>query len=119
MPRKRTPRGPYSSATARRRGFHAITYGQWLQVTTSTVAAGAASSGTVCSSPSVSGSAKGGTRSPIANGVVVSAMLRGYCPLSSGRMSDLQRAVETVVGPCLGVKAGEDVVIVVDRTTQA
>jgi leucyl aminopeptidase (aminopeptidase T) len=34
-------------------------------------------------------------------------------------MSDLQRAVETVVGPCLGVKAGEDVVIVVDRTTQA
>ena len=33
-------------------------------------------------------------------------------------MSDLQRAVETVVGPCLGVKAGEDVVIVVDRTTQ-
>jgi leucyl aminopeptidase (aminopeptidase T) len=34
-------------------------------------------------------------------------------------MSDLQRAVEAVVGPCLGVKAGEDVVIVVDRTTQA
>jgi leucyl aminopeptidase (aminopeptidase T) len=34
-------------------------------------------------------------------------------------MSDLQRAVETVVGPCLGVQAGEDVVIVVDRTTQA
>jgi aminopeptidase len=33
-------------------------------------------------------------------------------------MSDLQRAVETVVGPCLGIKAGEDVVIVVDRTTQ-
>jgi aminopeptidase len=33
-------------------------------------------------------------------------------------MSDLQRAVETVVGPCLGVKAGDDVVIVVDRTTQ-
>jgi leucyl aminopeptidase (aminopeptidase T) len=33
-------------------------------------------------------------------------------------MSDLQRAVETVVGPCLGVKAGEDVVIVVDRTTR-
>ena len=39
--------------------------------------------------------------------------------LSSARMSDLQRAVETVVGPCLGVKAGEDVVIVVDRTTRA
>jgi leucyl aminopeptidase (aminopeptidase T) len=34
-------------------------------------------------------------------------------------MSDLQRAVETVVGPCLGVQAGEDVVIVVDRSTQA
>jgi leucyl aminopeptidase (aminopeptidase T) len=33
-------------------------------------------------------------------------------------MSDLQRAVETVVGPCLGVTAGEDVVIVVDRTTR-
>jgi aminopeptidase len=33
-------------------------------------------------------------------------------------MSDLQRAVETVVGACLGVKAGDDVVIVVDRTTQ-
>src|SRR5215218_8752310 len=34
-------------------------------------------------------------------------------------MSDLERAVETVVGPCLGVRAGEDVVIVVDRTTRA
>jgi leucyl aminopeptidase (aminopeptidase T) len=34
-------------------------------------------------------------------------------------MDDLQRAVETVVGPCLGVRAGEDVVIVVDRTTRA
>jgi len=33
-------------------------------------------------------------------------------------MSDLQRAVETVVGPCLGVEQGEDVVIVVDRTTE-
>jgi leucyl aminopeptidase (aminopeptidase T) len=33
-------------------------------------------------------------------------------------MDDLQRAVETVVGPCLGVKPGEDVVIVVDRTTR-
>jgi leucyl aminopeptidase (aminopeptidase T) len=33
-------------------------------------------------------------------------------------MSDLERAVETVVGPCLGVQAGEDVVIVVDRTTE-
>jgi len=33
-------------------------------------------------------------------------------------MSDLQRAVETVVGPCLGVERGEDVVIVVDRTTE-
>jgi len=38
--------------------------------------------------------------------------------LSSAPMSDLQRAVETVVGPCLGVKAGEEVVIVVDRTTR-
>jgi leucyl aminopeptidase (aminopeptidase T) len=34
-------------------------------------------------------------------------------------MSDLERAVETVVGACLGVKPGEDVVIVVDRTTRA
>jgi leucyl aminopeptidase (aminopeptidase T) len=34
-------------------------------------------------------------------------------------MSDLQRAVETVIGPCLGVQPGEDVVIVVDTTTQA
>jgi leucyl aminopeptidase (aminopeptidase T) len=33
-------------------------------------------------------------------------------------MSELQRAVETVLGPCLGVQAGEDVVIVVDPTTQ-
>ena len=34
-------------------------------------------------------------------------------------MSDLERAVETVVGPCLGVRDGEDVVIVVDETTRA
>ena len=34
-------------------------------------------------------------------------------------MSELERAVETVVGPCLGVQAGEDVVIVVDRTTES
>jgi leucyl aminopeptidase (aminopeptidase T) len=34
-------------------------------------------------------------------------------------MSELEQAVETVVGPCLGVKSGEDVVIVVDRTTEA
>lgn len=34
-------------------------------------------------------------------------------------MSDLQRAVETVVGPCLGIRAGEDVVIVTDRTTES
>jgi leucyl aminopeptidase (aminopeptidase T) len=34
-------------------------------------------------------------------------------------MSELQQAVETVVGPCLGVQEGEDVVIVVDRTTEA
>jgi leucyl aminopeptidase (aminopeptidase T) len=33
-------------------------------------------------------------------------------------MSELERAVATVVGPCLGVKPGEDVVIVVDRTTE-
>ena len=33
-------------------------------------------------------------------------------------MSDLERAVETVVGPCLGVRAGEDVVIVADRNTE-
>ena len=34
-------------------------------------------------------------------------------------MSDLRQAVEIVVGPCLAVQAGEDVVILVDRTTQA
>jgi leucyl aminopeptidase (aminopeptidase T) len=34
-------------------------------------------------------------------------------------VSDLQRAVETVVGPCLGIQPGEDVVIVVDRTTES
>jgi leucyl aminopeptidase (aminopeptidase T) len=34
-------------------------------------------------------------------------------------MSDLQRAVETVVGPCLGVSEAEEVVIVADRTTEA
>jgi leucyl aminopeptidase (aminopeptidase T) len=34
-------------------------------------------------------------------------------------MSDLQRATETVVGSCLGVAPGEDVVIVVDQTTRA
>ncbi|MEZ0291830.1 MAG: aminopeptidase [Solirubrobacteraceae bacterium] len=34
-------------------------------------------------------------------------------------MSELERASGTVVGPCLGVRAGEDVVIVVDRGTRA
>ena len=34
-------------------------------------------------------------------------------------MSDLERAVHTVVESCLGVRAGEDLVIVVDRTTEA
>src|SRR5215203_5624614 len=34
-------------------------------------------------------------------------------------MGDLHRAVETVVAACLGVNAGEDVVVVVDRTTRA
>jgi leucyl aminopeptidase (aminopeptidase T) len=34
-------------------------------------------------------------------------------------VSDLQRAVETVVGQCLGIQPGEDVVIVVDRTTES
>jgi leucyl aminopeptidase (aminopeptidase T) len=34
-------------------------------------------------------------------------------------MSELERATETVVGPCLGVQPGEDVVIVVDTTTEA
>ncbi len=33
-------------------------------------------------------------------------------------MSDLERAVETVVGPCLGVQPGDDVVIVVDSSTE-
>ena len=34
-------------------------------------------------------------------------------------MNDLERAVHTVVESCLGVRAGEDLVIVVDRTTEA
>jgi leucyl aminopeptidase (aminopeptidase T) len=34
-------------------------------------------------------------------------------------MSDLERAVETVVGPCLRVASGEDVLVVADRTTEA
>jgi leucyl aminopeptidase (aminopeptidase T) len=34
-------------------------------------------------------------------------------------MSELERASETVVGQCLGVRAGEDVVIVADRGTRA
>jgi leucyl aminopeptidase (aminopeptidase T) len=34
-------------------------------------------------------------------------------------MGELEQAVETVVGACLGVQAGEQVVIVVDRTTEA
>src|SRR5215218_1466978 len=34
-------------------------------------------------------------------------------------MSDLDRAVETVVGRCLGVRAGEQVAVVVDETTRA
>src|SRR5918997_1368593 len=34
-------------------------------------------------------------------------------------MTELERATETVVGPCLRVQPGEDVVIVVDTTTQA
>ena len=33
-------------------------------------------------------------------------------------MNDLERASETVVGPCLGVQSGEDVVIVVDSATR-
>ena len=33
-------------------------------------------------------------------------------------MTELERATETVVGPCLGVQPGEEVVIVVDTTTQ-
>jgi leucyl aminopeptidase (aminopeptidase T) len=34
-------------------------------------------------------------------------------------MGDLERAVRTIVVQCLGVQGGEDVVIVVDRTTEA
>jgi leucyl aminopeptidase (aminopeptidase T) len=34
-------------------------------------------------------------------------------------MSELQRAVDAVVVRCLGIKPGEDVVIVVDRTTES
>ena len=33
-------------------------------------------------------------------------------------MGDLERAVDTVVGKCLGVQGGEDVVIVVDESTE-
>ncbi len=41
-----------------------MTYGQWLQVTTRTVAAGGGSAGTACAVPSVSASVKPGTGSP-------------------------------------------------------
>jgi leucyl aminopeptidase (aminopeptidase T) len=34
-------------------------------------------------------------------------------------MSDLEQAVETVVGQCLGVQGGEEVVIVADRSTES
>jgi leucyl aminopeptidase (aminopeptidase T) len=34
-------------------------------------------------------------------------------------MSDLERAVETVVGQCLGIRAGEQVVVVADRGTRS
>ena len=34
-------------------------------------------------------------------------------------MDDLERAVDTVVGDCLGVQPGEDVAVVVDTTTRA
>ncbi|MBA3407198.1 MAG: aminopeptidase [Solirubrobacterales bacterium] len=34
-------------------------------------------------------------------------------------MGDLERAVDTVVGQCLGVQGGEDVVIVVDESTES
>ena len=34
-------------------------------------------------------------------------------------MSDLDRAVETVIGRCLGVRAGEQVAVVVDEHTRA
>ena len=34
-------------------------------------------------------------------------------------MKALEQAVETVVGQCLGIRAGEDVVIVVDRSTES
>jgi leucyl aminopeptidase (aminopeptidase T) len=33
-------------------------------------------------------------------------------------MSDLRQAVETVIGPCLDVRPGENVVVLVDRTTE-
>src|SRR6201999_2098782 len=60
-----------------------MTYGQWLQVTTRTVAAGASSSGALWAAPSVSGSVKDGTGSPI-DIWVVSTQTR----LSSSPMSD-------------------------------
>ncbi len=34
-------------------------------------------------------------------------------------MSDLDRAVETVMGRCLGVRSGEQVAVVVDEHTRA
>src|SRR5215211_4452719 len=66
MPRKRTPRGWYASATALTRGFQATTYGQWLHITTTTVAGGTSSSGAAWVLPCVSGSSKAGIASPIA-----------------------------------------------------
>src|SRR5215218_7543349 len=75
MPRKRTPRGMYSSATARNRGFQAITYGQCKQVTTRTVAGGASAMGTWCSMPAVSGRANAGTESPSCRDVVAGMLL--------------------------------------------
>jgi leucyl aminopeptidase (aminopeptidase T) len=38
---------------------------------------------------------------------------------TTDHMTDLDRAVQTVVNDCLGVRAGEHVVLVVDRTTRA
>ena len=75
MPRKRTPRGAYSSATARSRGFQAITYGQCMHVTTSTVAGGR-----VVERRGVLGALGVGQRERRDRVAEANAMARGYRP---------------------------------------
>src|ERR1044072_101088 len=74
----RTPRGVSSLATAATRGFQAWTKGQWLHMTMTTVASGASSIGTECSTPSVSDSVKGGTASPISK-LILDVLAKRLC----------------------------------------